>query len=264
MRIQHLRLYTLAIEAQHHFYTFVLELPETSRSSAAFSVQVGESTLEFIQAEGDFHYHFAFNIPSNALNDAKSWLEFRTPLRKGGAPDIAGKDLFESVNWEARQVYFRDPAGNIGELIAHRTRPASTAQTFGPSSLLEISEIGLVTDNVLEKVRTLEIQFELEPYRQDADPQFTAVGSVTGFFIVVKTGRKWFPDLTQTAVPAKFEVQMALEGGESVWTDDTLEREVLPPTTAVVSPKAVPSVVAPNEKPPLTCLEKLPSFLKVR
>jgi len=228
MHIRHLRLYTHQLEAQHHFYTRTLELPQISRSSTAFIVRVGNSSLEFVASFEATHYHFAFSLPSNALEGAKSWLEGRTPLLRGGAPDVQDEVVFESQTWQAHMVYYRDPAGNIGEFIAHTGQTAAPTLEptleFGPLSLLGISEIGVVANDVLERVQTLGERFGLEPYRQDALPGFTAVGSQTGLFIVVEKGRLWFPDLEQAALPSRFEVQMVLESGQSVWVNERLER----------------------------------------
>ena len=62
--------------------------------------------------------------------------------------DTDGTIVFDSQNWNAHQVYFRAPQGNILELIArHELLNASQAE-FSRRSFLNISEIGLTCDDV--------------------------------------------------------------------------------------------------------------------
>jgi catechol-2,3-dioxygenase len=78
--------------------------------------------------------------------------------------------------------------------------------------VLHISEVGLAVDNVLAQVAEFKARFGIEPYRGESSDTFTAVGDISGLFIVVKIGRFWFPTETDAAPVAPVEV--TVEGAE--------------------------------------------------
>src|SRR5690242_17559175 len=71
----------------------------------------GETTLLFRAADDEPFYHFALLVPGDRFDAAHAWADERFELVGG---------VFDFDNWDARAVYFLDPAGNIVELIAHR------------------------------------------------------------------------------------------------------------------------------------------------
>ncbi len=75
MKIKELTLYTTQIEAQRKFYcnTLGVEILHSSEKEIAF--KMGNSILRFIKKEESMPYHFAFNIPSNKVNEALEWLK---------------------------------------------------------------------------------------------------------------------------------------------------------------------------------------------
>ena len=73
--------------------------------------------LELRAAAGAPFYHFALLVPGDRFDAALAWARERVEL----LPDReTGEVVFDFTNWDARAVYFHDPAGNIVELIAHR------------------------------------------------------------------------------------------------------------------------------------------------
>jgi catechol-2,3-dioxygenase len=196
MNIDELDLLAAGLPAQREFYTGVLGLPG-AEESGAFSVRAGSSRLTFRQAPDGWTgvYHFAFNIPENRFQEAKSWLSGRAPL----ITDARGKDEFGFESWNAHSVYFYDPAGNILELIARHNLDNSTSEPFSEQSLLSVSEIGLATDNVPDTVRLLQDELGAGIYDGAGSDMFTAAGDEHGLLIVVKQSRVWFPDTGKPA-----------------------------------------------------------------
>ena len=189
MHIAELGLSTRRLPELRTFYSEVLGLPVSSDPEGALRVQAGETDLVFAPVgEGDPRYHFAFNIPENQLANAKAWLNERVPLVKS-----EGQDQFHFVDWEADAIYFQDAAGNLCELIARHTLPNSSVESFGPHSLLSVSEIGLVVEDVHDLRVRLNNELNLEPYFGFSD-EFCAVGDENGLFIIVQRGRRWAPD----------------------------------------------------------------------
>ena len=81
------------------------------------TVRVGETILELREAAGSPFYHVAFLVPGDRFDAALAWVREHVEL----LPDTeTGEPVFDFTNWDAKAVYFHDPAGNIVELIAHR------------------------------------------------------------------------------------------------------------------------------------------------
>ena len=81
-RFARLKLRADRLQEQRAFYSETLGLPVVEESEQSFTIQAGETALEFERA-GDQAapwYHFAFNIPENKLAKAKKWLSRRCPL----------------------------------------------------------------------------------------------------------------------------------------------------------------------------------------
>lgn len=197
MHIRELQLVTSVLPQQCEFYARLLGAPPATATAERASFQVGASLLTFVQTAKPLpgSYHFAFNIPENQFEAAKTWacgfLDLLT--------DEAGADSFYSHNWDAHYLYFYDPAGNVVELIARHTLPNASDKAFSGQSLLGVSEIGLAADDVARQVAELQNRTGAAPYRWSGNPVFAPVGDEHGLFIVVQRGRIWFPD---TGLPA--------------------------------------------------------------
>lgn len=206
MHIQELRLRARDVVAQRAFYATALELPVSSDTADSITIQVGTSRLVFEAAHdqnsgtNDPRYHIAFTIPRNKLAAAKAWLAARTPLLTRD-----GQDEFGSTSWDAQQVYFRDPADNIMELIARQSLPNDAPGTFGPSDLLCVSEIGLPVEDVSQRAGELTLGLGINYYHEHSDT-FAPLGDAHGLFIIVAIGRLWLPTDDAHAAPAPVHV----------------------------------------------------------
>jgi catechol 2,3-dioxygenase-like lactoylglutathione lyase family enzyme len=198
MQIEHLELQATDLPALRDFYAGRFGLTALPAPPDRLALQVGTTLLVFAQAPEGWagRYHFAFNIPENQYGEAKSWLAARVPL----ATAADGRDEFRSDDWNADILYFFDPAGNIGELIARHTLDCASDTPFGPASLRAVSEIGLATPDVPATVADLSARLGIRPYGETSDT-FAPVGDENGLFIVVRAGRIWFPDTGILAEP---------------------------------------------------------------
>jgi catechol-2,3-dioxygenase len=203
MHFRELELWATDLPALQAFYGGLLGLPVVQAGQALVEFQAGRSLLCFVQAQPDWEgfYHFAFNIPENRLAEASSWLQERVPL----ITDQTGQTMFPSESWHSDQIYFYDPAGNIGELIARHTVHNATNEPFGAQHLLNVSEIGVVVNDVPAATAGLVEQFDLNVYKEGSNT-FTPLGDEQGLLIVVQQGRMWFPDTGKAAVPASIRV----------------------------------------------------------
>lgn len=204
MYIHQLRLGTHRLDQQREFYTRVLELPLQTLRAGQFELTVGSSTLTFTanMQPTPLSYHVAFNIPGQHFAAAKHWLAARVPL----LTDPNGADEFYFADWNAHACYFTDPAGNLCELIARHNLPSQPPHLFTSASLLSISEIGLVVDDVPQIVQMIQRALGSPVYRGAINELFTPLGDENGLLIVVKRGRVWFPEGKVAATEAPLTV----------------------------------------------------------
>ncbi len=197
MNIQRLELLSLNLPGQRDFYTNILEIPSELTPSGLL-VKAGATEILFTQAPASFDgaYHFAFNIPENQYFNAKKWISIRTPLLR----DKAGKEDFNSTSWNSDSVYFLDAAGNVLEFIARHTLQNAVPENFDSRQILNISEIGLPSENVILLADRLCRRLGVSVYKQEPDEKFTPVGDEHGLFILPVKDRIWMPD---SGVPAK-------------------------------------------------------------
>ena len=195
MRIRQLTIATGDLEGQAAFYG-ELGLP-VRRDDDAVEVRLRESTIRFERAAAgvDARYHFAINVPGDAIRAAVAWLAERVePLSFDGDP--VRSDVGEG------SVYFLDAAGNVVELIA-LPQIESGAEDFGPGSLIEVAEIGVAADDVEATSAAVQEAFGEPVFWSDSE--LRAVGDEHAVVIVAPLGRGWVP-VDLTAVPLPTEV----------------------------------------------------------
>jgi catechol-2,3-dioxygenase len=204
MDITELHLSTPHLAAQRVFYTTTLGLPLVEETGDAFLVQAGQTRLAFHATRQEAaRYHFAFTIPENAWSQARAWLVPRVSLLTRD-----GQDVFFLDSWNAHSMYFHDAGDCLVEFIAHHDRPAEASDAFGVQDIGRLSEIGLVVEDVSGMVETLHSWLNLDPYKGFSHHEFTAMGDIHGLFIVVQTGRIWFPTVSEQAGVAPIQVRV--------------------------------------------------------
>ncbi|MGL5891472.1 MAG: VOC family protein [Bacteroidia bacterium] len=194
MRITALTISTAFVDECRRFYVDQLGFQEHEvvGGSDGLALQAGHTRLTFVPGTSDAQYHFAFNVRPDQIENAAEWL-----LRNGVEliPDPNGKGHFiDFPNWKARSVYFYDPAGNIVEIIARAAlKPAGNAPKFSAASLISISEIGLVTDDLAAYRDWLSNVHGITGFvRHQNTDEFSALGDDEGLLLLVAPGRNWF------------------------------------------------------------------------
>ena len=188
MEINSLTLNTSRLEEQYIFYTQTLGLLCTEKTEVGFTLKVGKSVLTFNKDENSTPYHFAINIPYEAVEDALRWAKEKVAILKNGKFEI-----HEFEDWEARAIYFYDKDKNIVELIGRKGLNYEYAGSFDVSCIKEISEIGVATTDIESCYNSLSLNIGLEIY-DGGFYRFCAIGDETGLFICVNPEeKKWFP-----------------------------------------------------------------------
>jgi catechol 2,3-dioxygenase-like lactoylglutathione lyase family enzyme len=148
-------------------------------------IVVGETRLRFALEAGGAFYHFALLVPGDRFDAALDWAQERVELLG---------DVFEFENWDAKAVYFHDPAGNIVELIAHRgLEENGRSGPFVAEELVGFSELGIVGDPP-SLLSQLEAQgLELWSGTVDEPDRLAFVGEKGRTLILAPPGRGWLP-----------------------------------------------------------------------
>ncbi len=163
-------------------------------------IVVGETRLRFDVEDGGAFYHFALLVPGDRFDAALEWAQERVELLG---------DLFDFEAWDARAVYFHDPAGSIVELIAHRgLEENGRAGSFVGEELVGFSELGLVTRHPPALARALEgLGLELWDGTVEEPDRLAFVGEKGRTLIISPEGRGWLPTGRPAAqYPADLEI----------------------------------------------------------
>ena len=196
MNLNNIEILTKELKATKYFYENVLNLPVTECDSKSIIIKIGLSTLKFIESLKNQKpiYHLAFNIPENKLSEVIKWCGNRIELiKKEDAILIA-----EFETWNANAIYFYDNNDNLLEFIARKDLNNYNAETFSSKQILNISEIGIVTDTPLEFGNQLIQNYGLNFFEKNQNSEiFTAIGDENGLLIIVKSNRNWYPTETK-------------------------------------------------------------------
>ena len=134
-------------------------------------------------------YHFAFSIPVNKIEEAMVWILQKNPLIESDEGYIVN---FE--NWKAKAIYFYDNNQNILEFICREDLKNSSENRFTTKSILNISEVGIVTEKPLELGNEIAQKTKIDFFSKDPKREdFAAMGDDEGVFVISSPNRNWFP-----------------------------------------------------------------------
>lgn len=190
MIIRELTLLTDNLIETEQFYTERLGLSLTNKETNAVTFQAGETLLRFEKSGIPRHprYHFAFNIPYNAVLDAFAFMSSTLDI----LPVSATVNIADFANWNAKAFYFYDNNGNIVEYIGRFDLGRHDPPTFTPSAIQSVSEMGLPVKNVKEECEKLMARGGLSYFvKQPPCETFSVLGDDSGLLIMVPIGRNW-------------------------------------------------------------------------
>jgi len=206
MNFKKFTLYSSNIIQQKAFYTNILGFELLEEQANCFTLKIGITALQFVYKKDATLYHFAFNIPSNQGAAALAWLKKRVKVL-----DYENQELVDFINWNAEAMYFYDMDGNIVEFIARKNLQDNSNFPFSINNILEISEIGIPTNDVQAIYNQIQTKFPIEIYSGDLT-RFAALGDERGLFIVInKNTKKWIPR-DDEPYSSPFKVQLEFEG----------------------------------------------------
>lgn len=191
MHIKQVILKTHSLQRTKLFYHKTLELDIIKETEEAISFRAGDTTLTFEEMKEEKpYYHIAFNIVNNKFSDSFEWLNSKLDiLPVDDEMLIAGYD-----DWNAQSFYFYDNNGSILEFIVRFDLPYQSDEEFSPKCIKEISEVGLVVDNVPDTAEMLKFEYDI-PYFSKGPRlhDFIAMGDDYGLLLVSQSKRNWVP-----------------------------------------------------------------------
>lgn len=191
MHIQEVILKTASISRTRLFYHKTLELQIIKETEEAISFQVGKTVLTFeLTKDNKPFYHIAFNITNNRFSDSFEWMEQKLDI----LPFEGNVPIAVYPNWNAESFYFYDNNGSILEFIVRFDLPYHSKQVFSSNDLLEISEVGIVVDNVATEAEKISNQYNVPYFKKGPrSSDFIAMGDDNGLVLLSQPGRHWVP-----------------------------------------------------------------------
>lgn len=191
MKLKAIHILTNDLTGTGSFYREVLGLPIVSDAPSVLRIKAGTTMLFFHRSEAAQPvYHLAFDIPNNRLKEAREQLEEKVRI----LPVSPGKTIADFTSWNAKSFYFHDNNGNVLEYITRYDLKNKSEKAFDGSSVLHISEIGMVTENVPKLASQITSEYGIALYsKQPPQEHFTVMGDENGLFILASDKRNWFP-----------------------------------------------------------------------
>lgn len=192
MKIRQLKVRTNHLEDMKTFYSEVLQMPVIEESDTAFAVNAGNSIISFENNPQHVFYHYAFYVDELHFSRVLDTIQTHSPLLQ----DEEGQTEFFSGLWQRKQFYFRDPQGNILEILPSGERSALE------NGWLRVQEIGLPAEHI-DELRSQIHMIKDEMVR--ASETIAFYGDPYGVFVLVQEGRAWFPT-EEAAIASPVEV----------------------------------------------------------
>lgn len=192
MKIKEVHILTDDLKKTEDFYSQLLGFRIIEKDSQHISFSVNQTMLHFSFTKSVKNpvYHLAFDIPNNKFEEAFNWLGTKTEI----LPVNQDSKIADFVRWNAKSFYFYDFQGNILEFITRYDNQINSTSAFNASSVLSVSEIGFVTDNVNNTCAEIIEKYGLQFYeKQPPLSDFAVIGDSKGLFIVVERNRNWYP-----------------------------------------------------------------------
>lgn len=181
------------MEEMKKFYSETLGMEIKRQEKQSFTVQVGKTQITFFQTKDIPFYHFAFRT------GIQFYEHMYNKLSKKGLllPNEEGET---SMYWGGKQLYFKDPDGNILEILERENPYAENLTDY-----YDVCEMGLPSEDVQELSEFLQ---RIPNENESSSETFRFYGDDGGNFVLVKKGRHWYPTERAAEVhPVTIEVE---------------------------------------------------------
>ncbi|WP_253736575.1 hypothetical protein [Halohasta salina] len=152
-------------------------------------VGLGETDLRFTETDAAPPAHLAFRVLLDGAEIA-DWLADRAMITP-----VDGEPSRRFQFLDATAVYAEDPAGNVLEGLSY----TGDRRNAGAAAVDGVTEVGLPARDPLALVEWLETTVGLSPWGTPSDT-FAWVGDRHARFVIVPTGREWYPTDRTTGI----------------------------------------------------------------
>ncbi|PGS47299.1 glyoxalase [Bacillus sp. AFS041924] len=220
MLINKVVIQTCLLNETKDFYINKLKFNCITSKNNSFTIEVGESLLEFVEAKEGTNpfYHFAFNVPSNQFQKAKKWAQSIVKLTMEEGHD---EIYFEFL--DAHSFYFEDPSGNIVEFISRHSISRKSVMPFSVQSILNISEINLTTHDVFTVGKQLISNGILERNNNELINGLNFMGGKGCFILLGPPNRKWLFSNKNAEI---FPVVITIDNGKIIIVNERGEIKI--------------------------------------
>lgn len=220
MNIEHVTMLASNYETTKQFYETTLKFPFISIAHDRFTFKAGQTTVTFVKAPMDVQpfYHFAFDIPANQFEEAKTWTKEKITLLQEQADDEV---YFAGI--DAKSIYFEDPAGNIVEFICRFSDANPSDRPFTAASLQKMSEMSIVVPDKIDAFSSLKAisVFERDHKEISTDSlSFMGERKDATYLLLVNEDRRWF---FSTKYSTAFPIEITLNNGRIIKINEKLQ-----------------------------------------
>jgi catechol 2,3-dioxygenase-like lactoylglutathione lyase family enzyme len=186
---------TVQFEKMKVFYRDILEMHVVKETEDLFTVQAGKTEITFKHSENLPFNHFALRTDATYLG------HIFDKLKDNAAELLSEKLGHHSMYWNGKQIYFKDPDGNLVEMLEYEN-----PYNIQLNGWFDVCEIGLPSENVQELSDFLTVIPNQNDLKSDT---FRFHGDRFGNFVLVKKGRDWFPTNSPATIhPITVEVEV--------------------------------------------------------
>jgi hypothetical protein len=171
-------------DALSDWYGRTLGVDSDSGDSAAASVDLGATTLDFEPASESGAVHLALRTPAD-IDALTAWLAERATIHP-----VEGEPSCRFDFLDADAVYVADRAGNVLECLCYDGDAARPVDRAVP--IVGVTEVGLPAPETLALVDWLESAVGCTAWGSPSE-SFAWVGDREARFVLLPAGSEWYP-----------------------------------------------------------------------
>ncbi len=193
---------TASLQAATEFWQGQLGFEVIDNTPTSVTFQIGSSRLKFLNQVtiNAPIYHFAIEIPANQVENALDWLKNEGGKYADGpqqaveilTDEETGAEIIYRPLYKSRSVFFKDPNGQIIELIGREASENTVDGVFSRSLMTKICDFSLITKDARKCETLLNEEFGFRAF-EGTSSSYKPVGGAHGTLTMLIPGRPFIP-----------------------------------------------------------------------